>query len=802
LSKGPNTKDDPSEEDSERRLRRRRKGGGLRVPSDNVPRRSGRPDSGEFPPVAADDPRLAVSVAFAFADERSGRRQAAAGPHDSGGPIVPPPSGEMDGDMESPHTEPSGVIPTDPDGAGRGGADRAAEEGFEVEMSESTDREAEIVSEEGENDLTQVVDQSDESEAARRRRAANSQEQAAAGTSLSGLVPDSSSSLDYPLLEDDYEEQLRTESGRIVTDGLEGPGDGQPAARDRRAPPNRLDSVEIPIEEVLESGSGRVISSAPLNFGPSGDSTREGAVDPLESLERVLGGRDGHAGDQRDTLAESGEDGAGWPAPAAGAPARRRSGGVSDGTPEPIRRAQTVALSDADLEELDDGDSEPRSRSADAGWSMPNLPALNWGDGRGASRQGDPDPAAPLPASAAPQSPRSGVGRPMTNRDPGDSGEIIDEELIEEIEESQRATPHGSMPERTTRSGSIDIDSTLDLDGDEVEEMHSDPLTSVSRMAGSSDATAGPSVASGPHAPSPPPVSKQKPPPAPSATRAAAAAAAAAAADHSQTRPRRRRGKPWFEDIFDEDYLRTLPFLTPQATQMEAQFVMDALAISAGTQVLDVGCGYGRHAMELAARGYHVVGLDSSLPLLLRGADEAQRRGLTINFVHGDMRDMAFDAQFDGAYCLFSTFGYFDDETNKKTAQNICRALKPGARCVFEVLNRDYIIAELPLRVWWEGDGCVVLEEVDFNYFSSRLMSNRSVVFDDGRQLEQEISIRSFGLHELGKLLHSAGFRVVEVSGNMITKGRFFGAQSRDIVVIAERRIEKPGSPDTGGRIP
>ncbi|HUS68008.1 MAG TPA: class I SAM-dependent methyltransferase, partial [Kofleriaceae bacterium] len=290
-----------------------------------------------------------------------------------------------------------------------------------------------------------------------------------------------------------------------------------------------------------------------------------------------------------------------------------------------------------------------------------------------------------------------------------------------------------------------------------------------------------------------PAAAKPKPPPAPSA-RAAAAAVAAAAADPNQAKPRKRRGKPWFEEIFDEDYLRTLPFLTPQATQLEAQFVMDSLAVAPGTQVLDVGCGYGRHAMELAARGYHVVGLDSSLPLLLRGADEAQRRGLTINFVHGDMRDMAFDAQFDGAYCLFSTFGYFDDETNKKTAANICRALKPGARCVFELLNRDYMIGDLPLRVWWEGDGCVVLEEVDFNYFSSRIVSNRSVVFDDGRQLEQEISIRSFGLHELGKLLHSVGFRVVEVSGSMATKGRFFGAHSRDIVVVAERRVEKPGA--------
>ncbi len=251
---------------------------------------------------------------------------------------------------------------------------------------------------------------------------------------------------------------------------------------------------------------------------------------------------------------------------------------------------------------------------------------------------------------------------------------------------------------------------------------------------------------------------------------------------------KRRRGKPWFEEVFDENYLRTLPFLTPQATQFEANFVMESLGLDAGAQILDVGCGYGRHAMELAARGYHMVGLDNSLPLLLRGADEAQRRGLTINFVHGDMREMTFESQFDGAYCLFSSFGYFDDETNKKTAQNIAKALKPGARFVVEVLNRDYLVADLPSRVWWEGDGCVVLEEVEFNYFSSRIVSNRSVVFDDGRQLEHEISLRSFSLHELGKFLHSVGFRVLEISGSMSTRGRFFGAHSRDIIVVAERR--------------
>ncbi len=291
---------------------------------------------------------------------------------------------------------------------------------------------------------------------------------------------------------------------------------------------------------------------------------------------------------------------------------------------------------------------------------------------------------------------------------------------------------------------------------------------------------------SGPHAAPPPPPPAHKAPPAPPPK--TKPTPPTAAATQSKIEGKGSRGKPWFVDLFDEDYLRTLPFLTPQATQSEAEFVIEAMGLSPGAQVLDIGCGYGRHAMELAARGFHVVGLDLSTPLLVRGGEEAMRRGLEINFVRGDMRELDFDAQFDGAYCMFSTFGYFDDETNKKTVSNIARALKPGGRVMIEILNRDYVIADLPTRVWWEGEGCVVLEEVELNYFSSRIQVNRSVVFDDGRQLEQEISVRAYSLHEVGKLMHAAGFRVLEVSGGYHTRGRFFGNQSRHIIVLAERK--------------
>ncbi len=256
-------------------------------------------------------------------------------------------------------------------------------------------------------------------------------------------------------------------------------------------------------------------------------------------------------------------------------------------------------------------------------------------------------------------------------------------------------------------------------------------------------------------------------------------------------RPRRpKRSKPWFEEVFDEDYLRTLPFMRADQTLREVEFISNALQTDPGAEILDVGCGYGRHAIELVQRGFNVTGLDLSLPLLIRAADEAQRRALSVNFVHADMREMSFENQFDGAYSMLTSFGYFDEETNLRVAERIAHALKPGRRFLLDVINRDYVVADLPVRVWWEGTGCVVLEEVDFNFHTSRINTHRSIVFEDGRQLEQELSVRAYSLHEIGRLLRQAGFRVIDVSGGLALKGQFFGGSSRSLLIVAEKRDE------------
>jgi SAM-dependent methyltransferase len=181
--------------------------------------------------------------------------------------------------------------------------------------------------------------------------------------------------------------------------------------------------------------------------------------------------------------------------------------------------------------------------------------------------------------------------------------------------------------------------------------------------------------------------------------------------------------------------------------------------------------------------------------MLSRAADEAQDQGFKINFLHADMREMNFEGAFDAVLVWGTTLGYFDDDSNKAVLDRFHRALKPGGLLLLETVNRDFVIRSQPNLVWFQGDGCVVMEESSFNYIASRLAVKRNVILDDGRQRESMYSIRLYSLHELGQILHLRGFRVVEITGREAMPGVFFGADSPKLIILAERRVMAPPAP-------
>jgi SAM-dependent methyltransferase len=254
-------------------------------------------------------------------------------------------------------------------------------------------------------------------------------------------------------------------------------------------------------------------------------------------------------------------------------------------------------------------------------------------------------------------------------------------------------------------------------------------------------------------------------------------------------RPSRKRAlkKPWWEDLFGEDFTRAIPPLTERQVVREVDFIEESLGVAKGGVVLDLGCGSGSHAVELATRGYGVVGYDLSVYQLALAADVAQQREQRINFLQGDMREMAFEETFDGIYCWNTTFGYFEEDKNVAVAERVFKALKPGGMFLVDVANRDYAAQYSPSQLWYEGDSCVCMDDMSLDFITSRLRVKRSLIFDDGRSRECAYSIRLYSLHELGKILHDVGFRVTEASGHIVTPGVFFGEVSPRLLVLAQR---------------
>lgn len=253
--------------------------------------------------------------------------------------------------------------------------------------------------------------------------------------------------------------------------------------------------------------------------------------------------------------------------------------------------------------------------------------------------------------------------------------------------------------------------------------------------------------------------------------------------------PPATRRRPWWEHLFGDDFARAYRPLTDEQVRRQADFIEKALGLQTGAVLLDLCCGQGQQAVELASRGYGVVGYDLSVFQLAIAAENAQARQLKINFLQGDAREMAFDQMFDAVLCWDTSFGYFEEEKNLNVAERMYNALRPGGVLLLDMLNRDFAAVESPNHVWFEGDGCICMDDVSLDWITSRLRVKRSLILDDGRSREVNYSLRLYSLHELGKLLHDVGFRVTQASGNLTTPGVFLGPCSPRIII----RAQKPG---------
>jgi SAM-dependent methyltransferase len=243
----------------------------------------------------------------------------------------------------------------------------------------------------------------------------------------------------------------------------------------------------------------------------------------------------------------------------------------------------------------------------------------------------------------------------------------------------------------------------------------------------------------------------------------------------------------WYDGFFGEDYLAVAP-RDPERTAREVDFVVERLGLEPAARVLDLACGHGRHTVELARRGFRVTGLDLSEPSLARAREAAHAEGVDVELVHGDMRELPWEDEFDAVVNLFTAFGYFAEQADdERVLGEVERALRPGGSFLLDVVSLFLLARGFRARDWQQLEGGrTMLEDRDYDPLTGRSNVTWTFVAPTGERSELRHSLRVYTLPELRGMLERAGLEVAEAWGGF--DGEPYGFEGRRLIVHARRR--------------
>jgi SAM-dependent methyltransferase len=241
-----------------------------------------------------------------------------------------------------------------------------------------------------------------------------------------------------------------------------------------------------------------------------------------------------------------------------------------------------------------------------------------------------------------------------------------------------------------------------------------------------------------------------------------------------------------FDAVFQvDDYMYFYEdSLTDERSDAEVASLVELLELDPPLRILDLACGFGRHANRLAALGHVVTGVDVTAGFLEIAREGATAMDVEVDYRQGDMRDIDFVEAYDCALMLFTAFGYFDDDENLQVLQNIARALKPGGLLGFDCPNRDATLKALRPYNVAEKEGNLMINRSSFDMLTGR-WENRRIVIRDGVRKDKPFSIRLYNATEIRDLVGRAGLEVLKICCDW--EGNPLSAETRGMVVVARK---------------
>lgn len=245
----------------------------------------------------------------------------------------------------------------------------------------------------------------------------------------------------------------------------------------------------------------------------------------------------------------------------------------------------------------------------------------------------------------------------------------------------------------------------------------------------------------------------------------------------------------WWSTYFTEAYLLEFaPLFSLEEDRRQVARLVDLMGLPAGSRVLDIPCGQGRHAHLLAEAGFDVDGLDYSPELLAR----ARKRGAgsRLRYTRGDMRSLpsGWEGRFDAVVNLFTSFGFFADPNDDvRVIRGFARVLRPGGTLIWHGGSRDGLMARFLVRdSWITANQTVVSQERSFDPLPG-VLNVRSTLSAPGRvPVRRDHQIRIYTATRLVELFREAGLEVAEAFDGW--NGRPLRRTSTEMLLVARKR--------------
>lgn len=250
----------------------------------------------------------------------------------------------------------------------------------------------------------------------------------------------------------------------------------------------------------------------------------------------------------------------------------------------------------------------------------------------------------------------------------------------------------------------------------------------------------------------------------------------------------------WYESLFENYAQKYDKECYVQGTLGECDFIEQELKHNKNVRILDVGCGTGRHSIELTKRGYTVTGVDLSGNQIKRAREKAQEAGVTIDFQIQDARNLSFDSEFDlvimlceGGFSLMET-----DEMNFQILKSAAKALKSKGMLIFTALNGLFPLFHSVNEFYKSAqkEGQSQCKECSFDLMTFRDYNTAVIEDDSGNKRELKCNERYYVPSEITWLLKTLGFKKIDIFGAKLgaySRNNKLSTEDFEILVVAEK---------------